>query len=196
MVAVAPVRQRYDLIQNFMATVGNPFILPVEVRNFTSPDEAVKFAKAAGWEGFVVVDPLGIYGDKGYNFKGKPDRPGAFCGKLKPAFENDFVVLWDPSKGHGEVSSKGRYAGGIKSVALYQYNTEGKLVFVSNCASGMTEEMKRYWARPELYPAVWEIQYTSRRFMSQGDDTNALDFPRFVRVRPDKQPTECVSGEL
>ena len=45
-------------------------------------------AKEWGFEGWVVVDPDAPgYGDKAFNFKGKPDRP-SICGKLKPEYED------------------------------------------------------------------------------------------------------------
>ena len=148
----------------------------------------------------MVVDPNGVYGDKAFNFKGKPDRPGAFCAKLKPEWESDFVVMWDPSKGLGEASTKGRYAvggqPGIKSVALLQHDKNGVLRFISNCSSGMTEEMKRTLATPGAWPRVWEVAYSGRRYISDGDETNALDFPRFIRDRDDKSIDECVDDKL
>lgn len=193
------VLERYMLINQLRSDA----LLPIEIftqANFPSPESAIDFAKKNEWEGFVVVDPDGVYGDKAYNFKGKPDRPGQSCAKLKPEWEADFVALWDPSRGFGETSTKGRYATagvpGIKSVALYQYDKKGNMVFISNCASGMTEEMKQTLAKAELWPRVWEVAYRGRRYMSDGDETNALDFPSFVRERPDKLPGECVDTKL
>ena len=95
-----------------------------------------------------------------------------------------------------ERSDKGRYAGGIKSVALYQYNSKGEMVYISNVSSGMTEEMKRDMARADIWPQVWACEYKDRRYVSKGDDTNALDFASFVRVHEDKKPEECINKEL
>lgn len=208
MVGTATVQDRYKMVHDIcldpLVPGGTrPYLLPVQVFTSSSipnPQAAITIAKNNGWEGFVVVDPNGVYGDKAYNFKGKPDRPGTVCAKLKPEWEADFVVLWDPSKEQGEASTKGRYAAGgkpgIKCVSLWQYNTNGELVFVSNCASGMTEEMKTGMANPSIWPRVWEVAYSGRRYISDGDDTNALDFPRFIREREDKALTECVDGKL
>jgi hypothetical protein len=204
LVTTAPVRARYEIIHSieFRYTCVGPglnCLMPVEYftsEHFPTPDAALTHAKKLKWEGFVLVDPDGIYGDKAYNFRGKPDRPGHACAKLKPDYESDFVVYWDPERGIGERSTKGRYAQGIKSVALYQYNTRGELVYICNCASGMTEAMKRDWADPKFYPQVWEVIYTDRRYQSRGDDTNALDFPRFSQVRTDKSPDECIDEDL
>lgn len=203
MLSSYPVGARYELIHE----IGNSTLMPVEFMHAdffgdtsTCVEKAVEFAKENQWEGFVVVDPDGVYGDKGYNFKGKPDRPGLFCGKLKPEWEIDAVAMWNPANGMGEVSTKGRYSvdgrPGIKSVSLFQYDKHGQLVFLCNCSSGMTEAMKQTLADPAMWPRVWEVAYSGRRYMSDGDDTNALDFPRFVRERPDKQANECIDEKL
>lgn len=169
---------------------------PIHTVSFSSPEEATRYAKERDWEGFVVVDPKGVYGDKAYNFKGKPDRPGAFCGKLKPSYEDDFIAIWNPDEGFGERSTKGSRAGGIKSVGLYQYNSVGKLVFIANCNSGLTKEMLADLAHPAKWPRVWKVEYKGRRYISDGDDTNALDFPAYVETRTDKSPQECMNPKL
>jgi ATP-dependent DNA ligase len=192
----SPVRSRFELIHEICE---GQHILPVEFFDGTlmnTPAHAIEMAKKAGWEGFVVVDPDGIYGDKGYNFKGKPDRPGAFCAKLKPSYEDDFIAIWDPENGHGERSTKDRSGQGIKSVALYQYNSKGELVSISNVSSGLTDAMKRDLADPKFWPRVWKVEYTERTYISQGDDTNALTFARFIDERADKKAEECINSEL
>ena len=193
----APIEDRYKLIHEL--ELQDSYTLPVEVipaAHFSGPYAAVEHAKKMDWEGFVVVVPGAIYGDKGYNFKGKPDRPGTACAKLKPEFELDAVAIWDPDKGYGERSQKERYNQGIKSVALFQYDSNGKLIFLSNVSSGLTEDMKTNLADPKLFPRCWKILYSDRRFVSQGDDTNALDFARFDSERTDKRIEECIEPML
>ena len=196
LVKSVPVRERYELIHEVL---DGPHLIPVQFftgEMFPTPNHAIEFAKERQWEGFVVVDPDGTYEDKAFNFKGKPDRPGTVCAKLKPSYEDDFVAIWDPEKGHGERSTKGRSNQGIKAVALYQYNQRGELTYISNVSSGLTDEAKREWARPELFPQVWKVEYTDRRYVSAGDDTNALDFARYIETRTDKKPEECINQEL
>jgi ATP-dependent DNA ligase len=195
----APVQDRFDLIHEVDYSKCGNNIFPLQIMPqgyFKNPEVAVDFAKVNGWEGFVIVDPKGIYGDRAYNFKGKPDRPGTFCAKLKPAFEDDFVAMWDPDRGFGERSNKGRYAGGIKSVSLFQYSSSGLFTFISNVNSGLTEEMKTNLAKPNLWPKVWKVEYTERTYVADGDDTNALTFARFIEERTDKKPNECVNLNL
>lgn len=197
LVSTAPMEKRIETIRWLDSRIATDSVFrALEVYRCADPAEAIEIAKTSGWEGFVVIDPTAIYGDKAYNFKGKPDRPGTACAKLKPEFEDDFIAMWDPEKGFGERSTKGSRAGGIKSVGLYQYNPKGELVFVANVSSGLTKEFLLEQASPALYPQVWEVAYSGRRFISQGDDTNALDFPRFVRTRQDKTPNECVNPDL
>lgn len=203
LISQSPVGTRYDLIaQTFKEAPFVPVQVfkPGQVPGFETPDQFKELAKQWGWEGFVMVDPEGIFGDRAYNFKGKPDRPGKFASKVKPVFEDDFVVYWDPEKGYGEYSTKGRYGGkGMKSACLYQYNKKGELVFIGNVGSGLTEEMKTN-AHPSQFPQVWRVFYTWRRYVSEGDDTNALDFPRVDEsqgiVHDDKKPEECVNPRL
>jgi predicted DNA-binding WGR domain protein len=175
-----------------------------------TPDLAVQIAKDRGYEGFVVVDPDGVYGEKAFNFKGKPDRPRAYCAKLKPRFEDDFVVEFDPDNGVGEWSTKERYASGeargIKNVVLFQYDSKGKKHYISELGVGLSELMKQTFADPKLFPQVWTVSYADRRYIAQGDDTNALDFSSYERARwtkkhggadPDaKTPEECINPEL
>lgn len=165
--------------------------------SFPTPEHAVEFAKEQGWEGFVVIDPDAIYGDKAFNFKGKPDRPGKACGKLKPTFEDDFIAIWDPENGFGERSQKGSRAGGIKSVGLYQYNTKGELIFIANVNSGLTKELLATLPSSK-WPQVWRCEYKGRRYVSDGDDTNALDFPALPEggIRTDKEARECINPRL
>lgn len=197
--AEAPVGTRYALINEMFKEA--PFIPVMTVRpgqysGVLSPDDFRQLAITWGWEGWVMVDPDGIFGDRAFNFKGKPDRPGKFAAKVKPEYEDDFIVYWNPAKGYGEFSNKGRYQGGVESVCLYQLNSKGELVFISNCASGLTEEMKTNIKPSDIPLGVWKITYSGRRYISDGDKTNALDFPRFTAIRTDKDVTECINPKL
>lgn len=196
LVSKIPMGERINRIHELE---GGPFFIPIEVFDstiFHTPDAALEHAKKMEWEGFVVVDPAGIYGDRAYNFKGKPDRPGTVCAKHKPTYEDDFVAFWDPDKGWGERSTKARNNRGIKSVALFQYNKDGQLIPISQVSSGLKDEQKKNWAVTTRWPQVWKVEYKDRRYTADGEDTNALDFAAFVEERTDKKPEECVNNRL
>jgi predicted DNA-binding WGR domain protein len=172
---------------------------------FKDSKAAIEYAKTNKLEGFVVVDPDGIYGEDAYNFKGKPDRPKKFCGKLKPEYEADVIVEWDPDNKIGNYSTKDKFGTGkpgIKSVAMFQYRPDGTKVYLSDLGVGLSDEMRIKYADKSLFPAVWKVIYTDRRFMGLGDDTNAMDFARFDSIRwtvkdgGDKPPKECVDDRI
>lgn len=197
LVANTAMRDRVHYLDNIEQRAASPHFEALARLSFPSPEHAVEFAKEQGWEGFVVIDPDAVYGDKAFNFKGKPDRPGKACGKLKPTFEDDFIAIWDPENGYGERSGKGSRAGGIKSVGLYQYNKKGELIFISNVNSGLTKELLASLPGSK-WPQVWRCEYKGRRYVSDGDDTNALDFPALPEggIRTDKSPEECINPRL
>jgi ATP-dependent DNA ligase/predicted DNA-binding WGR domain protein len=205
LLSTMPWSQRQARIYEVLTFSGNLgpelALCPTQVLNWASYAEALQFLQTSGWEGFVVVDPNSTYEGKGWNLKGKPDRPASSCAKAKLEFEDDFLAYWDPAKGWGAASTKERYrrpdgAAGIESLALFQLNPKGELVYICDCASGLTEEQKKSWADMSIYPQVITVKYTSRTYISRGDKTNALTFPRFSASRPDKMPTECFNTEL
>jgi len=156
---------------------------------------AKSLASQFDWEGWVVVDPKGVYGEKGFNFRGKADRPGRFVGKLKPSYEDDFVGLWEPDKGIGTWGT-GRHQKQVGSLGLYQLDRNDELVFICNCGGGLTDAMKARLIDPDEYPVVVRAEYDSRTYITQGGKTNALRFPRVVALRDDKTAEECINMKL
>jgi hypothetical protein len=156
---------------------------------------ARNLAQHNGWEGWVVVDPKGIFGDKAYNFRGKPDRPGKYTGKLKPVYEDDCIAYWDPDHGEGTWGN-GKYQGQVGSVALYQLDPEGELVYLCDCGGGLTKAHKSDLADPKLFPKVVRVGYSERFYLSNNDKTNAMIHPRILDFRTDKAVDECVNDKL
>jgi hypothetical protein len=202
------VKQRYAVIAQHAALGNYKVVQPIQYMSFKNPEEASDYAKKMGFEGFVVVDPDAIYGDKGWNLKGKPDRPTT-CAKLKPRFEDDFIAYWDPDKGIGEWGT-GKHErnklvtlpdgsqvvhGGVGALGLYQFNDSGELVFISKCSSGMTYDFQARLTATN-FPMVVQVEYVERTYMSDGEKTNALRHPTFLRVRTDKVRSECVNARL
>lgn len=210
LVKTVTVQERYDLILQHAAGAPSPFILPIEICTFPNAAAALEAAVRLRIEGWVVVDPDAIYGDKGWSLKGKPDRPST-CAKSKPTAEDDFVALWDPDQGKkfGEWGTGKHEAnktvtlpngqkvvhGGVGAVGLYQYNMKGELVYISKCSSGMKYEFQAQLQK-EHFPFVCKCEYKGRTYISDGEDTNALRHPVFVEMRTDKRPEECVNSKL
>ena len=195
-------RLRYieDLVEQLNGNcVGSPDIIYGPTSD-PRPEDPSKFiesfhkeAEYLGWEGFILADGDDNYADKIYNFRGKTDRPKTFC-KIKPIYEDDFIAIWDPENGEGTYG-RGRHEGMIGSVALYQYNNDGEAVYICDCGSGLDDD-SRQDGRPEDFPMVWQVRYESRTYISNGADTNALQFPRLMHIRTDKDIEECVNEQL
>lgn len=210
MVKTKPVGERYEIIQDHCRhPTKTPFIQPIQIFRFRNAEIALEDAKRRGIEGWVVVDPDAIYGDKGWSLKGKPDRPSS-CAKSKPTGEDDFIAYWNPDEklmgewgtGKHEAGKKVELPsgekvvhGGVGSVALYQYNEKGELVYIAKCASGMDFEFQAK-LRFESFPFVCKCEFKGRTYISDGEKTNALRHPVFVEVRTDKRPDECVNSKL
>jgi len=141
-------------------------------------------AKEHGWEGWVVVDPKSTFDDRAYNFRGKAERP-KYSAKLKPKFEADFIVRWDPDNGIGKWG-KGKKSGGVGSAQAYLWDPEAQEEReIALVGGGLKEDDVFNLADPSLYPQVWAIEFTS------WTDKGSLQFPEFLRVRDDKELHEC-----
>jgi hypothetical protein len=159
-----------------------------EIMHLEFDDEPLKditnWAKERGWEGYVVVDPVSVYDDRAFNFHGKAERPKNVV-KLKPLFEADFIVRWDPENGIGK-KGKGKKSGGIGSAQSYLYDPKtGEEKKICLVGGGLSDDLVHGLAKPELYPMVWQVEFTE--WTAKG----ALRFPEFVRMRDDKALEEC-----
>jgi ATP-dependent DNA ligase/predicted DNA-binding WGR domain protein len=186
-------RFRYDVLEEISGT----HILAAEAFIDSEAQDAEKLQEMAAnykWEGFVIVDPTSTYGDRGFNLRGKAERP-ATCGKLKPYYEDDFIAVWDPDNNAGSYGS-GKYFGQLGAVNLYQYNSAGDLVYICDCGNGFSAEFIAENSKAECWPKVIQVRYESRTYISADERSNALQFPRFMAVREDKQEEECVNPLL
>jgi hypothetical protein len=163
-------------------------------------EAAKKEVKRRKLEGLVIYDANAVPGSRAYNFRGKPERPE--CWKWKPELEDDFLVVFDPDCANwseGGSWGKGKHMKTAGRVALYQRDAEGCWVFISGCGSGFTDEERgkvvERAARRKGVAGVAEVKFTERRYIKQGDKTNSLVEPIFVRWS-DKKPDEVTNQYL
>ena len=158
-------------------------------------NEIMELAHSREWEGFVAIDPCSTYGDRGFNLRGKAERPRTACVKIKPVFEDDFIAVWDPVNGIGSYG-RGKNTGKLGSVALYQINHLGEMVTICDMGNGWSQKFIEDNSVEACWPKVVQVKYESRTYRSRGDKTDALQFPRFVMEREDKAENECINPEL
>src|SRR5262249_32543669 len=137
-------------------------------------EQAKEMVVREGWEGLVLyhknfVNTFRLDG-------GEPKRPDG-CYKWKPIQEGDFIAkYWIPNK---------KDPNRLKEIALFQINKKTGKEFpcykLGSFKAKMREEL-----RNKKYPFVVEVKYEMR--FASGKIRNA----RFVRLRPDKKPSECV----
>ncbi len=101
-------------------------------------------------------------------------RPQGFWYKLKPSMVDDFVV-------------RGTHRGprGKLLLELAQYHN-GQLVFVSDMNNLSAKKEEEVLSRLERGPLVVEVEFQSRF----PDPPGALQHPRLVRIREDKNPRD------
>jgi hypothetical protein len=161
-------------------------------------EEADAEALELGYEGWVGYQRDAVMGDYSFSFHGKPDRPGC-CFKRKPEYEDDFLAFFKPdAEGDFKQGSwgTGKNTGKLGTMSLYQMDPEtGEVIYICEVGSGFTDK-QREELRDAKYPMVVTVKYTSRSYTSEGDDTNALEFPRFDQIHPDKTEDEVYNPKI
>lgn len=160
----------------------------------------MKYVEKHGLEGLVVYDSTAVFGDKAFNFRGKSERPA--CWKVKPINEDDFIAVFDPHNtkfSHGGSYGSGKNRTVVGSLALYQLNSEKKLVYICDVGSGLDDGLRKIiaeGAEGKYWVQVASIEFAKRKYKRNGDDTNALTFPTFRKTHEDKVIDEVVNKEL
>lgn len=179
-------------------SIAQRFLYTLE--NFEgSVANAMAEAEIHGYEGWVGYERFGKLGKYSFSFHGKPDRPSC-CFKLKPEYEDDFIAYFTPDEGTKEFPKgsmgSGKNTGLLGTVSLYQIDPNtGEQVYVCEVGSGFTDKDRKELTTAE-FPMVVTVKYTSRQYISDGDDTNALEFPRFDQIHPDKTLEEVVNPKI
>lgn len=162
-------------------------IAPLKIFH-ASPETDIDIAKKLKIEGFVVLDAEAIYGDKGYSFDGKAQRPEGIW-KRKPKHEDEFVVV-------GTYEGTGRNMGKLGGLYLEQIHPEtDKKIDCGKCGGGFTDEQRdKFWRdRDTLIGTTVKVEFDSRQPAKDG--SYALRFPVFKGFS-DKKPDECVAQNL
>jgi predicted DNA-binding WGR domain protein len=187
-----------DRFLEYTHKVAGKFLSCIAVQTFKSVEQAKDFAVSQGWEGWVVYDKDAVIGDKSYRFTGKPDRP-ASCFKLKPSQEDDFIAYFSPVDGTKERPmgsfGTGKNRSRVGGLSLYQLNEKGEEVYISEVASGLTD-LDRESMMTWKWPKCVQVEFEERFYLSNGDDTNALQLPRYKGLREDKTVDECINPDL
>jgi len=178
-----------------------PFVRGMEVY-YDDFAKARLYVEEKGLEGLVIYDSTHKPGERSYNFRGKPQRPD--CWKWKPEFEDDFFVVFDPNKefgwDQGGKFGRGRSQDRAGRICLYQKNDRGDYVYCSGCGTGLSHNQRMEVVNRALegdgLAGVAEIKFVTRRYLKEGDGSNALVEPRFIRWRDDKDVEEIVNSLL
>lgn len=188
-----------DKFMEYEDSIAGRFLHTLE--NFEGTvDEADALAEEHGYEGWVGYIRDAVMGEYSFSFHGKPDRPNC-CFKRKKEYEDDFIAFFNPDYGksslkHGSWGT-GKNTGKLGTMSLYQMDPEtGEVIYICEVGSGFTDKQREEFADVSLYPMVATVKYTSRQYTSEGDDTNALEFPRFDQVHPDKQQEEVYNPKI
>jgi len=151
----------------------------------TNTENDVRTAAQLGIEGFVVMDVEAVYGDKGYSFDGKAQRPNGIW-KRKPKFEDEFIIV-DLYEGTG------RNMGKLGGFFLEQIHPKtGMRISCGKCGGGFTDEQREdFWKKGNsLISKTIKVEFDSRQ--KPKDGVYAVRFPVFKGFA-DKKPNECVA---
>lgn len=160
-------------------------IAPVKIYR-TSYSEDIELAKELGIEGWVAMNIDAIYGDKGYSFDGKEQRPNGIY-KRKPIYEQEFIIT-GIYKGSGK--NRNRF-GGFYIAQVHPGTNE--VVGCGKCGGGFTDKHRDEFLDEELVGQTIKVKFDSRQPPKDGE--YALRFPVFLSFS-DKLAEECLAEDL
>lgn len=189
-----------DMFMDYRSTIAEDRFL-YTLENFEgSVAEAREEAELNGYEGWVGYKKDATFGEYSFSLHGKPDRPSC-CFKMKAEYEDDFIAYFNPDAST-KINRMGSWGTGkntrkVGTLSLYQMSPDlNKQVYICEVGSGFTDKQRREMRQPLDYPMVVTVKYTSRQYISDGEATNALEFPRFDQIHPDKDHTEVYNSKL
>jgi ATP-dependent DNA ligase len=180
---------------------GKRFLHPIQLHRNLSVDSALSLARENKWEGMVGYLPECSMDDQAWSFHGKPDRPTHFF-KLKLDEEDDFIVRFNPDKGHGYGTwGTGKNQKRVGTLSMLQFGGDGYIHYCGEVGTGLSDDDRDKIAATlketgKTYRGVAEVHFETRFFISEGDKSNAIQLPRIHRFRTDKDVSECVCDQL
>jgi ATP-dependent DNA ligase len=160
---------------------------PVQIVD-TNAKTDLELAKDLKIEGFVLFDADAVFGDKGFSFDGKAQRPNGIW-KRKPKYEDEFIIT-------GIYEGSGRNRGKLGGFTLEQVHPETeKRIDCGKCGGGLSDEQREdYWRRgKKLVGKTIKCEFDSRQ--PPKDGVYALRFPVFKGFA-DKTQAECIAQNL
>ena len=153
-------------------------------------------AKKLGWEGLILRESTGPGSQVKFTFNGKASRAGAW--KLKFNKVDDYFIY------EMQFGNSGRLKGLPSKFHLGKYDKSNNIVDCGWCGSGkiatgeLPSLLKELGMDPFGPGKDFKVPYKTKlltievKFASKQLDTNSLEFPVFLRTRPDKSPNECL----
>ncbi len=132
-----------------------------------------------GWEGLVLYDRGYQITYKSSASKGTEPRPDG-CYKFKHYHEGDFFVIPSGRRFHDD--------GRLKDVMLLQWDGPQKLKRVNCGRLGAFTKSMRGGLTWMIDPKVLQVSFRDRN-----PGTGKLREPKFIRLRNDKSPAECIA---
>ena len=186
-----------NIFMDYTSPVAGKFLSCIQAMDMTYAT-AIGMIEDLGWEGFVVYIKNATIGKQSYRFTGKPDRPPS-CFKLKLAQEDDFIAYFSPGESTKETPQgawgTGKNMSKVGTLSLYQLDESGNEVYISEVGTGLTD-LNREEMLTWKWPKCVHIEFEERFYIKEGEDTNALQLPRFKGLREDKSVDECINQEL
>jgi ATP-dependent DNA ligase len=190
-----------DLCEYIDIVLGTPSWMQV-AKSFTGYDiydTALRYIRN-GAEGCVFKLKSGLYvpGKRpAYNFKVKEQVDNldfVITGLLKPnrGYDGKCVENWEYLDPDGTPVTRDWYYGLPGGISVGCYD-DGKLVTTGRVSSGLTNELKEQMRdhSGDFMGAVCEIQA-----MSIDKENLSFRHPRFIQMRPDKNPNECTKDYI
>lgn len=179
-------KERHKLLSDLVNKLNSKWVMASEIINKSHLD-ALEETSERKLEGLVIWDADGIMEeDEAMTLSGKPYRPNVLW-KSKKKLETDVIVKWDPDNGIGDYG-KGKLKGLFGNGEMYQTH-EGKEIFLGKVGGGLSEDQRKRYTDPKLFPRCWCVELDSFQPKS-----GKLRFPVFNADRTDqgdKSVEEC-----